>query len=62
MVFAAFPRTAHQRARAAGAAYYFWPFDQSLEGPGEELLSARMVASWCTGEEDIARFLDLLRG
>ena len=62
MVFAAFPRAAHRRAREAGAAYYFWPMDQSLDGPDEEPLTARMVCSWCTTDEDIARFLAVLRG
>ncbi|PQO22594.1 low specificity L-threonine aldolase [Rhodobacteraceae bacterium WD3A24] len=62
MVFAAFPRAAHLRAREAGAAYYLWPFGQSLDGPAETPLSARLVCSWATTREDIDRFLGLLRG
>lgn len=56
-VFAAFPRTAHRALHAAGAAYYLWPFDQSLDGPGEEPLAARMVASWATTAEEVDAFL-----
>ena len=61
-VFASWPRAGHIRAQEAGAAYYFWPFDQSLDGPGDEALSARMVCSWSTTEEDIETFLGLIRG
>ncbi len=56
-VFAAFPRAAHRAAQGAGAAYYLWPFDQSLEGPGEEPLAARLVCSWATSEAEIDSFL-----
>ncbi len=56
-VFAAFPRTAHRALHAAGAAYYLWPFDQSLDGPGAEPLAARMVASWATTAEEVDAFL-----
>lgn len=56
-VFAAFPRAAHRRLHGAGAAYYLWPFDQSLEGPGEALLSARMVTNWSTTPAEIDAFL-----
>ncbi|OOY09464.1 low specificity L-threonine aldolase [Thioclava sp. F36-7] len=56
-VFAALPRGAHKRANAAGAYYYLWPFDQSLEGPEDELLAARLVCSWATTPEEIDAFL-----
>lgn len=59
-VFAAFPRGAHKRAHEAGAYYYLWPFDQSLEGPEEELLAARLVCSWSTTPEEIDAFLSHL--
>jgi len=62
MVFAAFPRATHRRLQAAGAQYYLWPFDQSLEGPGEEPLSCRLVASWSTTDGDVDRFLEVARG
>jgi threonine aldolase len=62
MVFAALPRAAHRRLRAAGAAYYLWPFDQSLEGPGEEPLTCRLVCSWNTTQADVDGFLEALAG
>ncbi|MCL4189178.1 MAG: low specificity L-threonine aldolase [Rhodobacteraceae bacterium] len=61
-VFAAWPRAAHRRAQAAGAAYYLWPADQTLEGPDDEAVSARLVASWCTTAEEVDGFVDILRG
>ncbi|WP_420862792.1 threonine aldolase family protein [Algirhabdus cladophorae] len=61
-VFASWPRGGHKRAHDAGAAYYFWPMDQDLEGPEDELLSARLVCSWCTTSQDVDQFLSLLRG
>lgn len=61
-VFASWPRAGHRRAHDAGAAYYFWPMDQSLEGPGEEALSARLVCSWSTTDEDVDTFLSTLKG
>jgi threonine aldolase len=61
IVFASFPRALHRKAMAAGGHYYLWPFDQSLDGPGEQPLSARFVCSWSTGESDVDAFLTLLR-
>ena len=61
-VFAAWPRAGHRRALDAGAEYYFWPFNQSLDGPGDEALSARLVCSWSTTQDDVDRFLDLVAG
>ncbi|MCY4336024.1 MAG: beta-eliminating lyase-related protein [Litoreibacter sp.] len=61
-VFASFTRAAHRRAHAAGAKYYLWPFDQSLDGDDEEMLSARMVCSSCTTEANVDEFLSALRG
>ncbi|KPQ04957.1 MAG: low specificity threonine aldolase ItaE [Rhodobacteraceae bacterium HLUCCA12] len=60
MLFAAFPRAAHRRAREHGAAYYFWPNDHSLEGDDTEPLSARLVASWSTTEDHVDRFLEVI--
>lgn len=59
-VFAGWPRAGHIKAQDAGAQYYFWPFDQRLEGPKDEVLSARLVCSWCTTPEDVDTFLDLI--
>jgi len=62
MIFASLPRAAHQRAKAAGAQYYLWPFEQSLDGPGDELLTCRLVCDWSMRTENIERFLALVRG
>lgn len=56
-VFAAWPRKGHKQVQEAGGHYYFWPFDQELEGPGDELLSARLVCNWATTREEIDRFV-----
>ena len=61
-VFAAWPRAGHRAARAAGAEYYLWPGSQSLDGPGDEPLAARLVCNWATGEADVAGFLGVLTG
>lgn len=60
-VFAALPRAAHRRAMAAGAHYYLWPFNQTLQGDPAELLSCRLVCSWSTTEAEVDGFLALLR-
>jgi threonine aldolase len=63
-VFAAFPRAAHRRARAAGARYYMWCFEDpaagSLDGPDDGLASARLVADWSTSAAAVDGFLRLL--
>jgi threonine aldolase len=61
-VFASWPRAGHRAAQAAGAAYYLWPFGQSMEGPGDEPLSARLVCSWCTTDAEVDGFLATLSG
>ena len=60
-VFASMPRDLHRKAMAAGAAYYPWPFDQSMDGPGDELVSARLMCSWCTTDAEIDQFLAIIR-
>ncbi len=60
MVFANWPRGIHRTAQSAGAVYGIWPFDQPLQGPDEEVLSARLVCSWSTTEKDVDEFLNLL--
>jgi threonine aldolase len=62
MVFPVLPRAAHRRLQAAGAAYYLWPFDQSLEGPDEDPISCRLVCSWNTGAAEVDGFLNALAG
>lgn len=59
-VFAAWPRAGHRRAHDAGAAYYLWPGNQSLDGPDDTPLSARLVCSWCTTDADVDAFLDVI--
>ncbi|MGB3315793.1 MAG: low specificity L-threonine aldolase [Albidovulum sp.] len=61
ILFAYLPRGTHRRAMAAGAHYYLWPFDQSMDGPEDEALSARFVASWCTTEAEIDAFAKVIR-
>jgi threonine aldolase len=60
-VFAAWPRAGHRAARAAGAQYYLWPGHQTLEGPDDEPLSARLVCNWSTTEAEVEGFLNVLR-
>ena len=62
MVFARFPRAVHRRLQAAGARYYLWPFDQSLDGPGDEQVSCRLVCSWSTTAADVDGFLATMDG
>ncbi|RWR27835.1 low specificity L-threonine aldolase [Sinirhodobacter populi] len=59
-VFARFPRRVHRSLRDAGAQYYLWPFEQSLDGADDELLAARLVCSWATTEEEVGEFLSHL--
>lgn len=59
-IFASWPRAGHIKAQAGGAAYYHWPFDQPLEGPPEENISARLVCNWATSDAEIDDFLALI--
>ncbi len=61
-VFASWPRSGHRRAHEAGAEYYFWPSHQSLEGPDDEALPARLMCSWSTTEADVDRFIEVIGG
>ena len=60
MVFASLPRGLHREAFSAGAEYYLWPPNQSLEGDGKDLLEARLVCNWATKEAEVDEFLRLL--
>jgi threonine aldolase len=60
ILFAAFPRRAHRALQAAGARYYLWPFDQTLDGDADTPVSCRLVASWSTTEADVDRFVQIL--
>ena len=60
IIFCAFPRAAHQRLHDAGALYYVW--SGSLEGDDpDELLEARLVCDWSISDEEIDRFIDLVK-
>jgi len=63
-VFAAWPRAAHRRLLEAGAHYYLWDFEapqnQTLDGPDDARIGARLVANWATEPEEVDRFLALL--
>jgi len=61
-VFASWPRAGHRAAMAAGAHYYLWPANQSLEGPDDEPLSARLVCNWATTPAEVAQLLAVLKG
>ena len=52
-VFAQWPRHGHRKAHDLGAKYYLWPGDQSLDGPEDTLLSARLVCNWATTDAEI---------
>ena len=60
MIFARFPRVAHQRLFAAGAQYELrrGPLDQ---GDLTQPLPARLVCDWSTPESNIDQFLSILR-
>lgn len=57
MVFAQWPRSGHKKAQELGAKYYFWPENQSLEGPDSQPLSARLVCNWSTTDAEIDAFV-----
>ncbi|NOR63903.1 MAG: low specificity L-threonine aldolase [Rhodobacteraceae bacterium] len=59
-IFASWPRKGHRAAQAAEAKYYHWPFDQSLEGPDDEMISARLVCNWATSDAEVDQFLQLI--
>lgn len=61
MMFPRFARRGHRALTEAGALYYLWPGDQSLEGPGDEPLQCRLVCSWATTPEQVDAFAATLR-
>ncbi len=58
IIFADWPRDGHRRLQEAGAKYYLW--DGELEGPGDEMLTARLVTDWSATETSVDQFLSLL--
>ena len=61
MIFARMPRAEHQRLMSGGALYYVEDGDVA-NGPGDEVLTGRLVCDWSITEEDIDRFLQLVTG
>ncbi|MGV6812749.1 MAG: threonine aldolase family protein [Brevirhabdus sp.] len=61
MLFADFPRAAHQRLHDAGAQYYVWAGLLAGDDP-DEMLTARLVCDWSIPEAEIDRFVELVRG
>lgn len=61
MIFARFPRAAHQRLHDAGAMYYI--MDGTLEGDDpDEMLLARLVTNWATTTDMVEQFAGLVKG
>lgn len=60
LVFAALPRAAHTRLRAAGARYAEWPVEAPTALP-EDSVHVRLACSWCTTDTEIERFIEILR-
>jgi threonine aldolase len=58
-VFAPLPPAADRRLKAAGASYYSWPADEL--GLGAEKRLVRLVTSFQTTRDDVARFLAVIR-
>jgi threonine aldolase len=61
MIFAAFPRVAHQRLREAGAAYNMSP-DLLVSGDPREMLTVRLVCDWSISHAQIDQFVALVKG
>ncbi|MDJ0823869.1 MAG: low specificity L-threonine aldolase [Rhodobacter sp.] len=61
MVFPVLPRARHQAAFDGGAQYYLAPMNATLDGPPDDPVGARLVCSWCTTNDDVDGFLDLIR-
>ncbi|PIB25813.1 threonine aldolase [Amylibacter kogurei] len=62
MIFASWDRAGHRRAQNAGAYYYFWPSDHSLDGDDDEKLAARLVCNWATTKDDIDQLIHHIKG
>ncbi|GKY86989.1 threonine aldolase family protein [Sinisalibacter aestuarii] len=61
MSFAGWSRAGHRRLHEAGAQYYLWAGHLEGNDP-DEMLTARMVCDWSANDEDIDRFVALVRG
>ena len=58
MLFARWPRAWHARLHEDGAKYYLWPDHETLAGPEEMPLGARLVCSWNTSPAQVDGFLE----
>ena len=58
ILFPRFPRRVHQRLHEAGARYYLW--DGPLDGDGDEMLTARLVADWTADAARVDGFLEAM--
>lgn len=58
MIFAALPRATHRRLFDAGAAYHLW--DGGMDGPEDEMVTARFVCDWSVPDAQIDALLALL--
>lgn len=61
IIFARWPRAAHQRLYAAGAQYYVMSGDVD-KGDAGEVLPCRLVLDWSTTAQSVDQFLEILRG
>jgi threonine aldolase len=55
IIFAEWPRSVHQKLHDAGAKYYLWA--GGLDGPGDEMLTARLVCDWSAEPSSVDAFL-----
>lgn len=61
MTFASWPAAGHRRLLAEGAKYHLW--EGSLDGAADDApIGARLVCDWSMTDENIDRFVDILRG
>ena len=58
IIFADWPRAGHRRLHDAGASYYVW--EGGLDGPADEMLTARLVTDWSATEASVDEFLSIL--
>ena len=61
LVFATLPAEADTRLRAAGAQYAQWTAEDPSRVP-DDCVHVRLACSWCTTDQEIEQFVQLLRG
>ncbi len=62
LMFAAWPRAGHERAKSAGAYYYDTAEPADATGAPTDILGARLVCNWNTTSGEIAQFAALVKG